>query len=595
MKTSSWNNIAYILRIAWNTDRAGLLWMLVHAFYSALPTAVSVLLVKSIIDAVDSNASFTYIICIVLIATTIKIVEITITLSVSSLRSKKTEMLIKKKLTLTLLERIQRIDAKEYDNPAFYDNLLKAADEAESGAMEMLRTVQSILQSVITLLVSASIIVTLKPLLVFISILSGLLSYWLSYRYNRVAFQHNNEYIVRSKATKYFKSLFFNRESTTEFKQYEGLGRLILRRYAESLDGQYLIEREMNKNQNKHMGRLLVINYLTSNTAPYLYAGIEVIKKAVSISDMTMMISAAAKISASINSVLQQVGNLQMQCLYVDNLKTVLDYFPEIEKKSGIPLTAGMISKIEFKHVYFRYPNKKDYALKNINLSISKGEKIAIVGLNGSGKTTLVKLLLRFYDPQEGGIFINGVNLKAYDISAVRRVLPSVFQDFQLYSLKLAELISCDHCNELDTKRVFDAMANVGLSDIVSQEKGIFSEYGRYFDPEGITLSGGEAQKLMIARMIYNSGDVLIMDEPTASLDPKSEIEINKEIIRISDKRTLILISHRLSSTKNMDKIIMLDRGEIVEQGSHRELIEKMGRYAALFSMQAAEYSDSDL
>ena len=250
-----------------------------------------------------------------------------------------------------------------------------------------------------------------------------------------------------------------------------------------------------------------------------------------------------------------------------------------------------IIEGIEFKKVSFSYNEKK--AINNISLKINKNEKIAIVGENGAGKTTFIKLLLRLYDPTEGEILLNNIDYKEYNSSDIRNQFVTVFQDYQIYALSIAENILLRKCNNSDDEKiVIDALKKVGLYDKVMQlEKGIRTICTTEFDKDGIEFSGGEKQKFVIARIFASNAPILLLDEPNSALDPIAERHIFDEIFNYSINKTLIFISHRFSTTILSDKIYLFSNGEIIEQGSHHELMSiQNGKYKEMFNTQAFEY-----
>lgn len=255
-------------------------------------------------------------------------------------------------------------------------------------------------------------------------------------------------------------------------------------------------------------------------------------------------------------------------------------------------LSPTALNPLNLRMFFFKYPNTEDYVLKNVSFEIEKGQKAALVGINGSGKTTIVKLIMRFYDVDRGSININGRNIKEYNVLSLRNAITTVFQEFQSYSMTIAELVSCVESERIEETKVIDALRRVGLIDEVQKNrKGIHAEYSKIFDENGLVFSGGQLQKLIIARMIYKGSDTLILDEPSRALDPESEYEINRDITQAARGKTLIIISHRLSTTKDADNIILIEDGTVREQGSHRELMAQNKRYAHLFTIQAKVYT----
>ncbi len=248
--------------------------------------------------------------------------------------------------------------------------------------------------------------------------------------------------------------------------------------------------------------------------------------------------------------------------------------------------------EFEFKHVYFKYPDSEDYVLKDINLKWRIGEKMALVGKNGCGKSTLVKLLCRLYDPTEGEITLNGIDIKKYRYEEYMALFSVVFQDSRLFSFSLAENVAAD--TEYDSGRVEDCVRRAGLSErLDAMENGIETCLYKDFDEQGVEISGGEAQKLCLARAVYKGSPFIVLDEPTAALDPVSEHDIYTKFNGIVGTRTAIYISHRLSSCRFCDEITVMENGSIVERGSHGDLLQKGGVYNALWNAQAEYYKDT--
>ena len=308
------------------------------------------------------------------------------------------------------------------------------------------------------------------------------------------------------------------------------------------------------------------------------------------VSDIPTIFSSYNLVVNGFSDISREITNLKESCLYIEYLKEILEYDSKIETNDGCEIDT--IDEIEFINVSFKYPHSENYVIKNINLDIKKGQKVAIVGINGAGKTTLIKLLLRYYDPSEGEIRINNISIKKYNIKSLRDKVATLFQDFQPYSISIGEIISC---NEIyDDHQVTDVLKEVGLSDkVTNSPNGNNSQYSKMFDENGLVFSGGELQKLFIARMRYKKGQVYIMDEPSSSLDPISEYEIHTHIMKIAKNNTVIMISHRLSTTVNADNIVLIEDGELIECGTHEELLARNGKYAHMFNIQAMQYQKS--
>ena len=277
--------------------------------------------------------------------------------------------------------------------------------------------------------------------------------------------------------------------------------------------------------------------------------------------------------------------------MYVDKFRNFM------EKESNIKVDADAedfnerFHLLELKDVSFTYASKTEPALKNINITIRKNEKIALVGYNGAGKSTLIKTIMRLYEPQSGEVRINGKPATKYTVDSYRKLYGTVFQDFKLFSLSLAENVLMDEYDVSKEDVVSHALSKANFTNKLRQmPKGIMTNITREFDEEGAILSGGEMQKVAISRTFARDYDFIIMDEPSSALDPDSEYELNKLMMNSAYNKTVIFISHRLSTTRMADRIYMMENGEVIEEGSHDQLMQLNGKYAEMFNMQAEKY-----
>ena len=264
-----------------------------------------------------------------------------------------------------------------------------------------------------------------------------------------------------------------------------------------------------------------------------------------------------------------------------------MSYRPAV--RSG-NIAAPSFQSMELKNISFGYVPDK-IVLDNINMKINCGEKIAIVGYNGAGKSTLINLILHLYNPVQGEILYNGKSIEEFDNNSLHSRIGIVLQDYRIFALPLSENVLRDNCEKTDKKRIQYALENACFnSKLQTLPNGIYSEMTKEFYKDGVNLSGGESQKVAISRVFASPFDITIMDEPSAALDPKAEHDLNINLIKHAKEKTVIVISHRLSTTCEMDKIYMFDSGKIIEEGSHAELMKKGGKYAQIFNMQADKY-----
>lgn len=320
----------------------------------------------------------------------------------------------------------------------------------------------------------------------------------------------------------------------------------------------------------------------------YAYMVWKVFKGAIGIGDFTMYISATNNFSTQVSQLLTQFIELRQMCRYLD-LYLQFEALPIKVQEGSRKIEALSSVNIEFKNVWFKYPQAEDYTLKDVSLTLNSGEKMSIVGQNGAGKTTFIKLLCRLYEPERGEILINGVNVKEYAFDEYTKLLSVVFQDYKLFSFTIKENMSFNQaCNEEELEI---ALQKSGVRDkVASLDKGVETSLYKNFDKEGTELSGGEMQKLAIARAIYKNAPIVVLDEPTAALDPYAEYEIYAKFNELVKNKTAIYISHRLSSCRFCDKIAVFDNGRLIEQGTHTELKEQDGKYAQMWKAQAQYY-----
>lgn len=277
--------------------------------------------------------------------------------------------------------------------------------------------------------------------------------------------------------------------------------------------------------------------------------------------------------------------------LYANKFRVFLNYEPTVCDKEGCTELTAPFKTLELKNVSFAYPEAEKNIINGINMTVKAGQKIALVGYNGAGKSTLVKLLLRLYDVSGGDILINGKIIKDYTLCSYRNKFGTVFQDFQLYAADIAENVLTDEYSEGDQPRVLEALKNSGFEERLSSlNEGIHTPLTKEFDQSGINLSGGEAQKVAISRVFAKDCEIVILDEPSSALDPLAEYAMYEAMMNACRDKAVIFISHRLSSAVLADRVYLMEKGEIIESGTHRELLEKGGKYADMWSKQAEKY-----
>lgn len=314
------------------------------------------------------------------------------------------------------------------------------------------------------------------------------------------------------------------------------------------------------------------------------------IVKSVSIGDLSVSIAAVGKLNSMYNGLLEALSQFVQSGMFADKLRTFLSTEQMITSPKNAATLPAFPGDIEFRNVSFRYDGSDAWALRHINMKIKAQAKTAIVGYNGAGKSTLVKLLMRLYDPTEGEILLNGKNIKDYDVEEYRHSFGTLFQDFQIYAADLGENVKMGLVDDKDEEPIKEALMKAGIAgDFCDISVPLLREY----DNSGRSVSGGEAQKIAIARAFLKDPHTYILDEPSSALDPISEYNLNQTLFELSKDRTVIFISHRLSTTRMAEQIFMMEQGRIIEEGNHEELLAKGGRYAEMFEKQAEKYQET--
>jgi ATP-binding cassette subfamily B protein len=403
----------------------------------------------------------------------------------------------------------------------------------------------------------------------------------------KVEFKQNNELVPEQRKADYIARVYSLPDYSKEIRLSHA-GELLVDGYTGAIERQKSIRKRFGF-ITYHISNLInMLNLLIFEAGISILLIYKLFSGDILLGDFAAGNNAVWQLHWQINTLVGFLVKFPEHSLYIEKFRAFMEY--ETKVKSG-KRKADEIKSIEFKNVSFSYPSSETESLKNIDLTINKGEKIAIVGYNGAGKTTLIKLLLRLYDPTEGEVKLNGENLCESETESYREKTGAVFQDYQIFAASIAENVAADIYNHENKEKVLKAL-HLGTFDgkLESLEKGIDTRLTREFSDEGVNLSGGEAQKIAIARVFYRDCELIVMDEPSSALDPMAEYELNQTIMNYAQDKTVIFISHRLSTTRMADRIYMLADGSIIEQGTHEELMSACGKYSEMFNLQAEKY-----
>jgi ABC-type multidrug transport system fused ATPase/permease subunit len=503
--------------------------------------------------------------------------------------------LVVNNIKVKIMNKAKDIDLASFDIPEFYTKLENASREAGNRPIGILNSTFNIISTLISLVSFILILWAISPFAPLIIIAMSIPSAIVNFIYRRKNAMFMRRRSKDRRQMSYYSDIMTNKDMVKEVRMF-GLSDLFIKRYSEVYTKYFGGLKKLVVSEGVwHMSFTIITS--TINCLLFLFIAQKVGTGELRVGDYSLYTGALNSIANAVNTFITTTATIYEGTLFIDNLIAFMGEKKNITSVLDVPRKISRHGghTIEFKNVSFRYPGTDRDVIKNVNLKFNPNETIVLVGLNGAGKTTLIKLLTRLYDPTEGEVMLDGFNIKDYDIDDLYRIFGIIFQDFGKYAVTVSENIMFG-----DTKREFsdedihksakNSNADVFIDKLPSQYE---TPLMRYFEENGIELSIGQWQKLAIARAFYSDSDIVILDEPTASLDAIAEQEIFNQFDSLRENKMTIFVSHRLSSATVATKIIVLSDGEIIEEGSHRELMELGGHYNKLFMTQAQRYIDS--
>ena len=486
-----------------------------------------------------------------------------------------------------MIDKTSRMDLSFFDSASMGDKVRHARNNFNI-MTEMTWLVFDIISEIINI-VSTLIIVCAYKWWIGLATLVLLIPFMIyNKKHTDKRLEMEKEQLRDNRKQNYYNSVFFENKIQFEIK-LNHIGGYFIKRYQEIWSKLYKINKKEDIRHNTINTCILILN-VSSELIILIVSVIDVVAKNIGIGDLQYNLSMVTRLREQASALMNDINRFFVNNTRLNELQEFISIRPEIEK-SGIKIPSQN-PKIEFCNVSFRYPNCEQYVLKDCSFAIEPHEKIGLIGLNGTGKSTIIKLMFRFYDPEEGRIKLDGVDLKEYDIYAVRKVFGVLFQDYVTYCLPLREIIALSDFEERFNDKKLKRACNIsGVSEIIQDwEQGFDSVLGRYYADNGKDLSGGQWQLVGLARAYFKESEYMILDEPSAALDPISEDRIFEQMYRLSEGKSSVTISHRFSNTMLADKILVIGDGRIIEQGSHFDLLKQNGKYAHLFNLQASKY-----
>lgn len=580
----------FFIKCGWKYDKCYIIWRVLYQFVNSLIPIISTLLPKYIIDELLLDKCFEKLLLYVgiLAGYTVIATMLSVFFNMDGFTRR---CYVNTEFDSDLHRRLVYADFENLENPTFLDMQEKAKKFLYCdwhGFGYLLDSALNIVGQVFTLIGITAIIATLNIWIILLFIAVSVIGTLVQGYAKKRAMQLSLNISSCQRGAMYYSQLFDDFNYGKEIR-INSIGSWLLsreRKYFTLINNNW---KQQNDGYIKS-GILGALFVFIQQCITYIYLIWRVIYDTISIGSFTMYITAITQFTISLRSVMDSLIEIRSYDMYYDNLNEYLSVPKKLRegKNQSIPQGSHLI---EFKNVSFKYQGTELYAVKNLNLTLNPGEKLSIVGENGTGKTTFVKLLTRLYDPTEGEILLDGVNIKDINYDSYMSLFATVFQDYKLFSFSLKDNISLnlDSCDS----KIESILRRIGFGEKLDKlPKGINTAVYKNFDEAGFEPSGGEGQKIALARALYKNAPIIVLDEPTAALDPRAEFEIYQHFNELVDGKTAVYISHRLSSSRFCDKIAVFENGNIIEYGTHDQLIKKHGKYAELFEMQARFFVD---
>lgn len=503
---------------------------------------------------------------------------------------------VRRNVKMVFYEKAANMDLKFYDNPEFYDHLVFVISEVDKQIERCITFLQNTFSGIASFIAIGIYFYYKDRMSILFAVLSFIVAFGFNQIYNRLTFKLRVEKNPLERKREYIKRVFYMQDYAKELRLNPEVAEIIYQDFKHCNEEIFLIEKQYTRRRfavsflrryvsNNFISDVAYISYLVARSA---------VMGALSYSSVAILYNSFGKLKRSMKIFTDVYPFACETSLYVQKIRDFLAIEQELISERKLEIIPGP-KKIELLNVCFSYEKnniEQSRIIDDVSFVIEPGEKIAIVGYNGAGKTTLMKLIMRLYDSSSGQILVDDVNIRDYEVTKYRRAIGTVFQDFKIFAGSLKENVLMDVVlPEVSEKNIYDALRKGGLDEKISTLKnGLNTMILTEFDEEGVNLSGGESQKLAVARVFYKDAGLIIMDEPSSALDPLAEYQLNQAILKMAEHRTIIFISHRLSTTRFADRIILMENGKIKEQGTHESLIAQKGIYAKMWNVQAFQY-----
>ncbi len=492
-------------------------------------------------------------------------------------------------VSVEVMQKAASLDVTTYEDPVFYDRLERARVQA-TDRLAMIQQMGRLIQQTVTAIAFSAVLIRYSPFLLLLLVAGILPAFLGESHFAFLTYAKNFRQTPSRRQMDYLRQVGGSKEAAKELKLFN-LSEYLTGRFTELSQKIYEENVALNKRRLFWGGLLAIVGQLGYYGA-YAYSIYRTIQGRYSIGDLTLIATAIMQAMANIQQAFSTASGVADQALFLTDLLAFFEMKPAVASKvNGLPAPSPIVRGFEFRNVSFVYPGADRRVLSDFSFTLRPGERVALIGENGQGKTTVVKLITRLYDPTEGQILLDGVDLREYDLADLHAEIGVIFQDFMRYEMTARENIAVGRIEVPHTAEEIERAAEKSMAAgvIARMQRGYGQMLGRRFE-SGMDLSGGEWQKLALARAYLRDAQLLILDEPTAALDARSELQVFERFAELTEGKMALLISHRFSTVRMADRIVVLEEGRLVEEGSHAQLIALGGRYAAMFEMQAASY-----
>jgi len=587
-RISALRNVPAVLKIVWDSGPAVVIFGLISRLFSSLLPVVLLWITKLIIDGIVNHQPMQRIWWLVAAEFSLAVLNSVLIRAIdysdSLLADKYTRY-----VSIRVMNHAAGLDLIAYEDPVFYDRLERARVQA-TDRLVMIQAIGRLVQQAITTITLSVSIMLFSPWLMLLLVAGVIPAFLGESHFALLGYAKNFRQTPVRRQLDYLRVLGGSREAAKELKLF-GLRNFLSERFTRLSDEIYKENVGLSRTKLIAGSALSVIGTMGYYSA-YVFVIWRTVRGELSIGTLTFLTGAIQQASSNIQQIFSTLAAIGDQALFLTDLLAFFEMKPTIRSKpNALPAPRPIVQGIEFRNVSFSYPGNSRLVLDHLDFKLHPAERLALIGENGEGKTTIVKLMTRLYDPTDGQILLDGVDLREYDIEDLHREIGVIFQDFMRYEMTARENVAVGRIEEINNLDLLRIAASKSMAeDVIGRLPGSYEQMlGRRFE-QGVDLSGGEWQKVALARAYLRDAQLLILDEPTAALDARSEFEVFRRFSELTAGKMALFISHRFSTVRAADRILVLANGKIAEEGTHDQLSRMGGRYAEMFEMQASSY-----